>query len=740
MKRGNELTTKSQAIEVEIGGRSLIIDTGKLARQADGAVTVRYGDTLVLVTVCVSSKPREGIDFLPLTIDYEERMYAAGKIPGGYIRREGRPTEEAILACRLTDRPLRPLLPKNWRNDIQLIITVLSADQENDPDILAVIGASAALSLSDVPFAGPVSAVHVGYINGEIILNPTMLQLEESSLDLVVVSTKEAIVMVEAEAKEVPEDFIVRAIEFGHEANQGIIRIQEQLQRDYGRPKAETPVVERNTEIISAVSTIVAEKLSQVLGQPEKSQREQELSNLQKELVESLGESFSEGDILGALETMVKAEVRAGILEKGRRIDGRGLTEVRPISCEVGLLPRTHGSALFSRGQTQVLTITTLGSTRQEQRLDGLGIEETKRFIHHYNFPPFSSGEVKRIGTPGRREIGHGALAGRALLPVLPKDEDFLYTIRLVSEVLSSNGSTSMASVCAGSLSLMDAGIPVKGAVAGVAMGVVTNEKGDYAIMTDIAGQEDAYGDMDFKVAGTADGITALQMDTKLKGISLEIAEKAINQAKEARLFILGEMQQTISSSRPEVSRYAPRMYKMMIDPDKIGSIIGTGGKTIRSIISETNTTIDVENDGTVVIGSPDEQSVRKAIEIIEGLTKEVEVGTVYKGKVTRLLNFGAMVEILPGKEGLVHISELAEQRVNSVEDEVKIGEEIEVKVIGIDNMGRTNLSRRAVFETRPREGGSGERVSPGYPPRRPQSGPPAQRPDDPRNRQYPKR
>lgn len=734
------MTTKSQSIEVEIGGRSLIVGTGKLAGQAGGAVTVRYGDTLVLVTVCAGRKPREGIDFLPLTIDYEERLYAAGKIPGGFIRREGRPTEEATLACRLTDRPLRPLLPKSWRREIQLVITVLSVDQENDPDILAVIGGSAALSLSDVPFAGPVSAVHVGYINGEIMLNPTMVQLEESSLDLVVVSTKEAVVMVEAEAKEVSEDIIARAIEFGHEANQDIIKLQEQLQRDYGRPKAETPVVEGNTEVMSAISPVAAERLSQVMGQPEKSQREQELGNLQKELVESLAESFSEEDILAGLETMVKAEVRASILGKGRRVDGRGLTEVRPISCEVGLLPRTHGSALFNRGQTQVLTITTLGSTRQEQQLDGLGIEEAKRFIHHYNFPPFSSGEVKRIGTPGRREIGHGALAGRALLPVLPKDEDFPYTIRLVSEVLSSSGSTSMASVCAGSLSLMDAGIPVKGAVAGVAMGLVTNEKGDYAILTDIEGLEDAYGDMDFKVAGTADGITALQMDTKLKGISLEIAEKAINQAKEARLFILDAMQQTISSSRSEVSRYAPRMYKIKIDPDKIGSVIGTGGKTIRSIISETKTTVDVENDGTVVIGSPDEQAARKAIEIIESLTKEVEVGTVYKGKVTRLLNFGAMVEILPGKEGLVHISELAEYRVNTVEDEVKIGDEIEVKVIGIDNMGRTNLSRRAMLQTSSQAGGAGERVSPGNPPGRQQSGPPAQRPYPPRNRQYPRR
>jgi len=736
------LITKSQSIEGEVGGRSLTIDTGKLAGQASGAVTVRYGDTVVLVTVCVSSEPREGIDFLPLTVDYEERLYAAGKIPGGFIRREGRPTEEAILASRLTDRPLRPLLPKSWRNDVQLVITVLSADQENDPDILAVIGGSTALSMSKVPFGGPVGAVHVGYINDKLILNPTLAQLEDSLLDVVVASTKEAIVMIEAGAREVSEDIVIQAVKFGHEANQDIIKLQEQLQQTCGNPKVEAPITEVNPEVIAAISPIVKEKLTQVLAQPEKSQREQALSNLQKELVESLGASFPEEDILAALETKVKAEVRAGVLERGRRVGGRGLTEVRPISCEVGLLPRTHGSALFTRGETQVLTITTLGSIRQEQQLDGLGIEETKRFIHHYNFPPFSTGEVKRIGTPGRREIGHGALAERALTPVLPKDEDFPYTIRLVSEVLSSSGSTSMASVCASSLSLMDAGIPVKGAVAGVAMGLVTDEKGDYAILTDIEGVEDAYGDMDFKVAGTTEGITALQLDTKLKGISLEILGKALSQAKEARLFILDVMQQTISSSRPEVSHYAPRMYKIMINPEKIGSVIGTGGKTIRSIIDETKATINVENDGTVIIGSSDEEAARRAIEMIESLTKEVEIGTVYTGKVTRLMDFGAFVEILPGKEGLVHISELADYRVSKVEDIVKVGDEITVKVINIDHMGRVNLSRRAVLETLSQVSGARvtDSLSTKYPPKRQQESRPLRRPYIPRGKQYPRR
>ncbi|MBA7658372.1 Polyribonucleotide nucleotidyltransferase [subsurface metagenome] len=690
---------KPNSFECKVGGRSLIIDTGKLAGQAGGAVTVSYGDTAVLVTACISNEPREGIDFLPLTIDYEERLYAAGKIPGGFIRREGRPTQEATLACRLTDRPLRPLLPKGWRNDIQLVITVLSADQENDPDILAVIGGSAALSISEMPFDGPVSAVHVGYINDELILNPTLAQLKSSRLDLIVASIKDMIIMLEAESQEVSEDIIIQAIKFGHEANQDIIKLQEQLQQACGKPKIEAPGTEVNPEVISAISPMIKGRLTEALSQPEKLQREQALSNLKKQLVESLGEQFPEEDILSAFDTKVKTEIRSNILDKAQRIGGRSLTEVRPISCEIGLLPRTHGSGLFTRGETQVLTITTLGSIRQEQPLDGLGLEESKRFIHHYNFPPFSSGEVKRIGTPGRREIGHGALVERAILPVLPKDEDFPYTIRLVSEVLSSSGSTSMASVCASSLSLMDAGIPTKTAVAGVAMGLVTGDKGDYAILTDIEGIEDAYGDMDFKVAGTAEGITALQLDTKLKGISLEIVEKALSQARDARLSILETMHQTISSSRPELSRYAPRMYKITIDPDKIGAVIGTGGKTIRSIIDETKATINVENDGTVIIGSPNEEAARKAIEIIESLTKEAEVGSTYTGKVTRLMDFGAFVEILPGKEGLVHISELADYRVSRVEDVVKIGDEITVKVINIDELGRINLSRKAVFE-----------------------------------------
>jgi len=716
---------KSQVFGCAVGGRSLVIETGKLAGQAKAAVTVRYGDTVVLVTLCVSDEPRQGVDFLPLTIDYEERLYAAGKIPGGFIRREGRPSQEATLASRLTDRPLRPLLPKEWRKDIQLIITVLSVDQENSPNILAVIGSSTVLAMSEVPFAGPVSAVRIGHINGELVLNPTLAQLEDSLIDLVVASTKDAVAMVEAEAQEASEDIIIQAIQFGHKANQDIIKLQEQLQQAYGKPKVEIPAKSINPEVADAIAPVLEGTLRQALSHAEKDQRDEALAELEKELAELPGESFSEEEMLAAFDARVKAEIRSSLLNRGQRPSGRGLTEVRPISCEVGLLPRTHGSAIFTRGQTQVLTITTLGSTSMEQHLDGLGIEESKRFMHHYNFPPFSTGEVKRIGTPGRREIGHGALAERSLEPVLPKDEDFPYTIRLVSEVLSSSGSTSMASVCASSLSLMDAGVPIKRAVSGIAMGLVTGDEGNYVILTDIEGMEDAYGDMDFKVAGTTEGITGLQMDTKLKGINLEIIEKTLRQAREARLFILDIMNQTISSSRSELSRYAPRIYKIQINPDKIGSVIGPGGKMIRSIIEETKTTIDIQDDGTVLIGSAEESAARRAIEIIEGLTKEAEIGAIYSGKVTRLMNFGAFVEILPGKEGLVHISELADYRVANVEDVVKVGDEVTVKVIEIDNMGRINLSRRAVLDpTSPAQGSRRDSPARPYPARTPREFP----------------
>ncbi len=689
----------SQRLETIIAGRSLTIETGKLAQQADGAVTVSYGDTVVLVTACASEKSREGVDFVPLTVDYEERLYAAGKIPGSFIRRESRPSEEATLASRLTDRPLRPLFPKNWYNDVQIIITVLSADQENDPDILAIIGASAALILSEIPFSGPVSAVRIGYLNGNMIINPTLPQLTESLLDLVIASTKEAVVMVEAGAKEVSESLLLEAIELGHKINQEAISLQERLQKSWGKPKKEIESIDVNSDLITPVSSLLENRLIPALDQPERWQREEAVAALKKEAIEKLTETFSEAEIDAVFEAQIKAGVRKIILEQGRHIDGRSPTELRPINGEVGLLPRTHGSGLFTRGQTQVLTITTLGSAGEEQLLDGLGLAESKRFMHHYNFPPFSTGEVKRLGAPGRREIGHGALVERAITPVLPSQEDFPYTIRLVSEVLSSNGSTSMASTCSSSLSLMDAGIPIKAPVAGVAIGLVTGQDNSHVILTDIEGMEDAYGDMDLKVAGTTAGITALQLDVKIPGISFEIVSKALNQARDARLEILERMRQIISSSRSELSRYAPRMYKITIDPNKIGTVIGPGGKTIRSIIEETKVSIDVGNDGTVLIGSPSEEAAQRAIKIIEGLTQEVEVGSIYTGKVTRLLNFGAMVEILPGKEGLVHISELADHHVPKVRDVVKVGDEIMVKVIEIDRLGRINLSRRAVFE-----------------------------------------
>ena len=689
----------SDVLECSVAGRTLSIQVGKFAQQANAAVSVQYGNTVVLVTVCASSEPREDVDFVPLTVDYEERLYAAGKIPGSFIRREGRPSEEAVITSRLIDRSLRPLLPKEFNHEVQVVATVLSVDQENDPDICALIGASAALTLSDISFFGPISAVHIGYVDDALVVNPILPQMENSVLDLIVASTKENVVMVEAGAKEISEEILLEAIKWGHEANQEIIKIQEELQRIHGRAKVEIKPKELVPELSSQIASVLGEELSQILEEPEKLQREKAVASLKEEIKNKLVDSFPEDEIDFAFEARLRAAVREKILQTRRHLDGRQIKEVRPISCEVGILPRTHGSGLFARGETQVLTITTLGSISREQLLDGLGLEETKRFMHHYNFPPFSTGEVKRIGTVGRREIGHGALVERAIAPVLPSEEDFPYTIRLVSEVLSSHGSTSMASACASTLSLMDAGVPIKASVAGIAMGLVTGGDGDYAVLTDIIGMEDAYGDMDFKVAGTTRGLTALQLDIKLRGIDYGILAEAVSQAREARLEILGKMALAISASRAELSPYAPRMYEMKIDQSKIGSVIGPGGRVIRSIIDETKTSIDIKNDGTVIVGSSSEETAQKAIKMIQDLTREVEQGEVYTGKVTRLFNFGAMVEILPGKEGLVHISELADYHVPQVEDVVKVGDEIMVKVIGIDNSGRINLSRKAVFE-----------------------------------------
>jgi len=699
------LTTYS--FQREIGGKPLIVETGALAEQANGAVTVTYGETVVLVTACISTEPREGQDFLPLTVDYEERLYAAGKIPGSFFRREGRPGQEAVLTSRLTDRPLRPLFSKSLRNDVQVVVTVLSADQENPPDILAICGASAALGISDIPFGGPVAATRVGYIDDEYVLNPTFTQLNQSKLDLIVAGTKDGVIMVEAGAKEVAEDVLLGALKFGQEGNLEVIKLQEQLIQACGKPKMVFEEKELSSELRATVSAVFRDKIGSGPIWKDRAEREVVLAKIKEEIAEKVGSNYSAQEISAAFDSGLKEAVRALILEKGIRADGRGVTEIRPIKCEVRRFPRTHGSGLFTRGQTQVLTIATLGSPGEEQQIDGIGQEETKRYMHHYNFPPFSTGEVKRVGSPGRREIGHGALAERALIPVLPSETDFPYTIRLVSEVLSSNGSTSMASVCGSTLSLMDAGVPIKAPVAGVAMGLITATDGRYVVLTDIEGQEDALGDMDFKVAGTTEGITALQLDLKVKKVSSEIMEKALSQARVARLFILERMKETISASRPELSKYAPRLTKITIDPEKIRTVIGSGGKTIRSIMSEAKVTIDISNDGTILIGSPDEDATKKAIKIIEELTRDVEVGGMYNGRVTRVTNFGAFVEILPGKEGLVHISELADYEVPSVEDVVKVGDEVMVKVTEIDRMGRINLSRRAVFQKQAQASGA---------------------------------
>ena len=688
----------TDSVQIVIGDRDLIIETGKLAEQADGAVVVSYGETVILVTAC-SKEPREGIDFFPLTIDYEERQYAAGKIPGGYFKREGRPTQDAILTMRLTDRPLRPLFPEGYHDDVQIIITVLSADQENDPDILAGIGASAALGMSSIPFTNLISTTRVGYIDGKYVINPIYTQLADSELDIIIAGTENAVVMVEAGAKEVSEDMLVEAIKLGQETNQQIIKVQKELIGKCGVNKKDFVAKEADAALETAVADAISDELDKVFALKDRYEQRDAMDQLKGSALEKIGEDYNKSDVLDIIESKWKDYVRTKILKEQQRPDGRDMTQVRPVTCDVGLMPRPHGSGLFKRGATQVITLTTLGSQSEEQRLDGLGPEERKRFIHHYNFPPFSVGEVRRMTGPGRREVGHGALAERALLPVVPSEDDFPYTIRLVSEVLSSNGSSSMASVCGSTLSLMDAGVPIKSPVAGIAMGLIKGESDEYAVLTDISGTEDHLGDMDFKVAGTAKGVTALQMDIKVLGIDEKIMAQALTQAKDARMFILDKITETISESRPELSKYAPRMYRMKIDPEKIGSVIGPKGKTIRAIIEETKTTIDISDDGSVVIGSTDGESADKAIKMIENLTKEVKVGEIYTGKVVRIMNFGAFVELIPGKDCMVHISQLADYRVANVEDVVKIGDEITVKVMEIDNMGRVNLSRRALLQ-----------------------------------------
>jgi polyribonucleotide nucleotidyltransferase len=689
----------STTFEATIGNDLVTIETGKLAGQAGGAVTVRSGDTMVLVTATASGAAREGTNFLPLTVDYEERLYAAGKIPGGFFKREGRPTEQAILLCRLTDRSIRPLFNRALRNDLQVIITALSADQEHYLDILSLIGASAALSISDIPFNGPLGAVRVGRVDDQFVFNPTGSEMEDSSLDLRLAGTADGVVMVEAGAKEVDEDLIIDAITQGHQVMQEVIQVQRRMAEEIGKPKGVFSYVEVEDEVLGAVRSWGNGRVWAALdGAQSKAEISDSLKTLRTELMEKVGEEFPPEQLEAAFDSLVKEEIRGGVLADNRRLDGRDTKTVRHIGCEIGLLPRAHGSGLFSRGETQVLTIATLGTASDEQILDGLGTQESKRLMHHYNFPPYSTGETRFLRGPKRREIGHGVLAENALAAVIPSPEEFPYTIRLVSEVMSSNGSTSMASICASSLALMDAGVPIKTPVAGMAMGLITD--GDRnVILTDIMGKEDAMGDMDFKVAGTRQGITALQMDIKIRRIEADILRRALAQARDARLYALDRMGETISEARPDLSPYAPRITLIKIDVSKIGLVIGPGGKTIRGIIEETGVKIDVDDDGTVLVASTDAEGSRKAVEIIQALTEDPEIGRTYTGKVRRVTDFGAFVEILPGTDGLVHISQLADYHVASVEDVVRVGDEIMVMVVDIDSENKIRLSRRAVLE-----------------------------------------
>jgi polyribonucleotide nucleotidyltransferase len=692
-----------QTVEMLLNGRTLILETGHVAEQAGGAVMCRYGETVLLATATSSAMPREGIDFLPLTVDVEERMYAAGKIPGGFIKREGRPTEHSILASRLVDRPIRPLFPKGYRNDVQVIVTVLSVDMENDPDILGVIGASAALSISDIPWAGPVGAVRVGYIDGQIVINPPASQMAESQLDLALAGTPDAVVMVEAGAKELPEDEMVEAIRQGHEVIKLICQMQQELVSKVGKPKRSFVAPQTDPEIEKAVKDLTLPKFPAAFEAKTKAERETALATIERQVMDELGAKWPDKlkEIAGLFEKAEKQFVRTRILDKGIRPDGRTSTEIRPIWIEVGVLPRPHGSAIFTRGQTQALSIVTLGSTSDEQMIDGLGREESKRYIHHYNFPPFSVGETRPSRGPGRREIGHGALAERALLAVLPKKEDFPYTIRVVSEILSSNGSTSMASTCGSTLALMDAGVPIEAMVAGVAMGLIT-ENGEtldrYAILTDIQGLEDAMGDMDFKVAGTDHGITALQMDIKIKGLTPEVLKQAMAQARDGRMYIMEKMAEAIAEPREHLSPHAPHIESVRINPDKIGVVIGPGGKTIRRIQEESGAKIDIDDDGVVHIAASTGEGMHRALDAVRALTEEVELGKIYTGVVRRLVDFGAFVEILPGKEGLVRTSQLADYPVSRPEDVIQVGEEITVMVIEVDPQGRINLSRKAAL------------------------------------------
>jgi polyribonucleotide nucleotidyltransferase len=682
-----------------MGEQALQLETGKLARQAGGAVTVRWGDTVLLVTATMSREARESADFVPLIVDFEERLQAAGRIPGGFFRREGRPPQSAILIDRLTDRAIRPLFPKDLRHDVQVIITPLSIDEEHQIDTLSIIGASTALMISDVPFAGPVGMMRVGYIDGELVLNPTISQMERSELDLRLASTSGAIVMVEGDGEEVSEALVVQAIEVGQQAIKSLIRLQEEIREAVGKPKRDHAPATVPQELRDLVRERMAGPLAEVVANTTmKAERVEALDALRDELITDLDEEWEPQLIKQLFEELLREIVRQRILEEAIRPDRRGPADIRPLSAQVGLFPRTHGSGVFSRGETQVLSVATMGTPRDEQIVDDLSPQERKRYMHHYNFPPYSTGEVRFLRGPRRREIGHGALAERALLPVIPGVEEFPYTIRVVSDVLSSNGSTSQASICGSTLALMDAGVPIKAPVAGMAMGLVVQDD-RYRILTDIQGMEDHLGDMDFKVAGTRKGITAIQMDIKIQGITSQLLKEALAQAREARLKVLDVMEETIPAPRSEMSPYAPRITTLQIDPEKIGLVIGPGGKTIRSIQEQTGANIDIEDDGTVFIASADGPSAQKAQEMVEALVEDAEVGKIYRGRVVRTTDYGAFVEILPKKDGMVHISQLDSVHVRRVEDVVQVGDEIMVMVVDVGRDGRIRLSRQAVLE-----------------------------------------
>ena len=686
-------------LQVDFGGRPFSIETGKVAKQANGSVLVQYGETVVLVTAVASEKKREGLDFLPLTVNYLEMTYAAGKIPGGFFKREGRPSDRETLISRFIDRPLRPLFPKGYQNETQIIATVLSADQNNDPAILGMIGASTALSISDIPFAGPIAGAKVGRIEGEYVLNPTLEELDLSDIDLFVAGSEDAIIMVEGSAKEVKEEEILEAILFGHQALLPVIEIQKRLKAEAGLEAARLEIPQPEEALYEKVSAFAQAGLREVIQITEKTKRKKSLEEILEQTLQETGaeDEASHRAVKSAFEQLNRKLLRRYVVEQKRRIDGRSLSEIRPISCEVGILPRTHGSALFTRGETQVLAVVTFGTSEDEQKIDSLTGETYKSFMLHYNFPPFCVGEVSPLRSPGRREIGHGALAERAIASVLPPNDRFPYTIRVVSEVLESNGSSSMATVCGATLSLMDAGVPIKAPVAGIAMGLIL-EQNEFAVLSDILGDEDHFGDMDFKVAGTAEGITAIQMDIKVRGLSKEILDTVLRQAREGRLYILHKMQETISEPRKDLSRHAPRIVTIQVKREKIRDVIGPGGKNIRGIVEQTGVKVDVDDSGVVKLASPNYDAIEKAITMVKRLTQEVEVGGLYMGRVKRILGFGAIVELFAGTNGLVHISELAENRVKEVSDILKEGDEVMVKVIDIDPQGRIRLSRKAAL------------------------------------------